>query len=126
MVKEVCIFFFFPSCGASDRGRLRRSFGRHSMRWAVLNPVHCNRTRGGRSRSPAFLQNAVCLHDCHCAGGGGRWQLRITAPSDNTYCLHFLFNIYQEDKKPTFIVLRVEDVKTLKPNWVKKMAEPNT
>lgn len=88
------------------------------MRWAVLNPVHCNRTQGGRSRSPAFLQNAVCLHDCHCAGG--RWQLRITAPSDNTYCLYFLFNIYQEDKKPKFIVLHVEDVKTLKPNWVKK------
>lgn len=61
--------FFFPSCGASDRGQLRRSLGRHSMRWAVLNPLHCNRTRGGRSRSPAFLQNAVCLHDCHCAGG---------------------------------------------------------
>lgn len=64
------LFFFFLSCAASDRGRLRRSFRRHSMRWAVLNPVHCNRTRGGRSGSPAFLQNAVCLHDCHCAGRG--------------------------------------------------------
>lgn len=52
-----------------------------------LNSVHCNRTRGGRSRSPAFLQSAVCLHDCRCAGG--RWQLHITTPSDNTYCLYF-------------------------------------
>lgn len=117
MLGERGVFFFFllPSCGASDRGRLRRSFGRHSMRWAVLNPVHCNRTRGGRSRSPAFLQNAVCLHDCHCAWGEERWQLCITTPSDNTYCLYFLFNTYQEDKNPLFIVADLEDINTSKP-----------
>lgn len=54
--------------------------------WGGLNSLHCNSTRGGRSQSPAFLQSAVCLHDCCCAGG--RWQLHITTPSDNTQRLY--------------------------------------
>lgn len=47
---------------------------REAEHWEVqqLNSVHCNRTRAGRSRSPAFLQSAVYAHDCRCAMG--RWE----------------------------------------------------
>lgn len=47
---------------------------REAEHWEVqqLNSVHCNRTRAGRSRSPAFLQSAVYTHDCRCAMG--RWE----------------------------------------------------
>lgn len=83
-VREVCFFHAVgPRAGEGWGGALG------GAAWGglfQLNSVHCNRTRGGRSRSPAFLQSAVCLHDCRCAGG--RWQFCITTPSDNTYCLY--------------------------------------
>lgn len=80
--------FFLPPWGASCWSGARRSFGEAQRGAGCFSWTHCtcNSTRGGRSLSPAFLQFAVCLHDCRWAGG--RWQRCTTTTSDNTYCLH--------------------------------------
>lgn len=80
---------------------------REAEHWEVqqLNSVHCNRTRAGRSRSPAFLQSAVYTHDCRCAMG--RWEGGcITTLSDKTYCMYLQVCSLstQGDKSPFFIV----------------------
>lgn len=83
---------------------------REAEHWEVqqLNSVHCNRTRAGRSRSPAFLQSAVYTHDCRCAMG--RWEGGeggcITTLSDKTYCMYLqVCSLWTRgDKSPFFIV----------------------
>lgn len=115
--KEVCfflfVFFFFshpvgPQTGAGWGGALG------GTAWGGLCWTRCTVTElraGGHGVQHSYRTLSVYTT---AIVPGGRWQRCITAPSDNTYCLYFLFNIYQEDKKPMFIVSHVEDVRTLK------------
>ncbi len=84
-VKEVC---FFPPCGASGWGRVRRSFGEAQHGVGCFSWTQCTVTAlgaGGHrvqhsSRALSVYMTAVVP--------GGRWQLCITTPSDNSHCLY--------------------------------------